>query len=418
MLVFLAACGSSDNDFTGLSRSQLATGIIQGYVRDLDQPGTPALGGLTVELSPEIQVTTSSSEASNLGFYQFRNVLPGNYQVTALRPGNIFGQQTSAQVDVVAGAVSSANLEFGQGPGVSNASEVAYLSSNGTDSVFFTKIQGTDVRSQQLTGVPAPLVEIRINTANPTEFVAEARTGTNSGIYLGSTGGGAGVPVIDETTQEIHPDFAPDGSRVVYAADRDSDGNFELYLINRDGTGRTLLLDDYDAGTGGSYDSRDPAWSPDGMTILFASRRTDLQATADERDYEIQSLRVEGGPVQNLTQDLLDDRDPTWHPDSTTIFFAKRTNGFYQLHISTGQLTTTAVRITNSFVDHRDPTVSLDGRHLAWITGDNLGGLNPEGSPEVAVADLVGTTLENSRLLTQSAATVTLSSPDFRPAIP
>jgi hypothetical protein len=414
LMLLLAACGSGDADFTGLSRSQLQIGIIQGIVRDLDLPNTPPLTGIKVEMTPEAQVTVTDAQ----GFFQFKEVIPGYYHLTALRPGNIFGQQTSANAKVVGGDVVTANLDFGQGPGVANASEVAFLSSNGTDSVFSTKITGTDIRSVKLTGIPNPLITLAINRASSLEYVVEARTGTNSGIYRGTVGGGSGFKVIDNATQETHPDFSPDGSRIVYAGDKDADGNFELYLINRDGTGETLLLDDFDAATGGTFDSRDPSWSPDGMTILFASRRTDLLSTADERDYEIQSLRVEGGPVFSLTQDLLDDRDPTWHPNSTTIFFAKRTNGFYQLYISTAQITTAEIRLSNNFFDDRAPTVSLDGKHLGWITRSNLGGLNPDGGAEVAVAGIAGTVLTNPRLLSQFPSTVSLSSPDFRPAIP
>lgn len=411
LLLFLAACGGTEDSFTGLTGDRIQRGMIQGVVRDLDQAGTPALAGIKVEISPEAQITYSDAS----GFYRFEDVFPGYYEVTALRPGNIFGQQTSANVQVTAGNVTTANLEFGVGPGVSSASEVAFLSSNGTNSVFTTKITGTDVRNFVLSGVPNPLIHIRHNPANPTEFVVEARTGTNSGIYLGSTAGGSSVTVIDNATQEIHPDFSPDGSRIVFAGDKDADGNYELYLINRDGTGETLLLDDFDPSTGGTFDSRDPAWSPDGMTILFASRRTDLLATADLRDYEIQSLRAEGGTVQSLTRDLLDDRDPAWHPNSTTIFFSKASNGFYQLYISTAQLSTAEVRLTNSFAHHRGATVSIDGTHLGWWTTDNLGGLNAEGNAELAVAELAGTSLSNARLLTQFPAGVTLSSPDFRP---
>lgn len=413
-LVFLGACGGDAYEFTGLNRNLIQVGEIQGVVRDLDQAGTPPQPGLVVRLSPDHRTTVTDAQ----GFYRFTDLLPGTYQVTALRPGNIFGFAASANATVVGGQITQATIEFGQGPGNPNAAEVVFLSSNGTNMAFFTKITGTDITSTTLNAVPAPLVNIRFNRARPTEFVVEAQNGGNSGVFLVDPTSGVSTTVIDTANPETHPDLSPDGARVVYAGDKDADGNFELYVLNRDGTGEQLLVDDFDPPTGGTFDSRDPAWSPDGVSILFASRRTDLLATADERDYEIQVVQATGGPIQTLTTDLIDDRDPAWHPNSTTIVYSKQASGFFQLFVSTAQVSTAEMRLTNDFVDDRDATLSLDGRFVAWISQANLGGGNPDGSPELNVAELVGNALSNRRLLSQNGAGIVLSSPDFRPGIP
>lgn len=413
-LLFLGACGGDDFDFTGLNRNAIRPGIVEGFVRDLDAPGTPVLPNIQVELTPETRTTRTDAN----GFYRFEGLLPGPYLVTAIRPGNTFGDHAASDVLVVADQTAQANIEFGLGSGVENAQQIAYLSTNGTNTVFFATTTGTDTSMRSLGSIPAPLVQCRHNRAQATEFVCEGQTAGNSGVYLQDPVLGTTSPVIDQATPETHPDLHPDGSRVVYAGDKDSDGNFEIYLINRDGSGETLLVDDFDPATGGTFDNRDPDWSPDGVTILFVARRTDLLATGDERDYEVLSVRQEGGPIQVLTQDLVDDRDPTWHPDSTTILYAKQAGGFFQLFVSTAQISTPEVPLTNNFVDDREPTVSVDGRFVAWITRSNPDGTNIDGSAEVAVASLVGTALQNPVLRTANAGTITLSSPDFRPIVP
>ena len=58
------------------------------------------------------------------------------------------------------------------------------------------------------------------------------------------------------------PSWSPDGSRIVFASDRD--GDFEIYLMDRDGANVTQL-------THNSAEDWDPAWSPTGAAIAFTS---------------------------------------------------------------------------------------------------------------------------------------------------
>ncbi len=65
------------------------------------------------------------------------------------------------------------------------------------------------------------------------------------------------------------PSFSPDGSKILFADDRD--GDLEIYVVNADGTGMRALTDN---------DTRDffPTWSPDGSTIVFTSNRDGAMA--------------------------------------------------------------------------------------------------------------------------------------------
>ena len=76
-LLFLGACGGDDFDFTGLNRKAIRPGIVEGFVRDLDAPGTPILPNVQVELTPETR--TVRTDAS--GFYLFDNLPPGDYTI-------------------------------------------------------------------------------------------------------------------------------------------------------------------------------------------------------------------------------------------------------------------------------------------------------------------------------------------------
>jgi Tol biopolymer transport system component/DNA-binding winged helix-turn-helix (wHTH) protein len=63
---------------------------------------------------------------------------------------------------------------------------------------------------------------------------------------------------------DIDPQFSPDGRRITFASN--TDGNWEIYLMNNDGSGLVRL-------TRHPGDDVNPSWSPDGMRVIFSSGR-------------------------------------------------------------------------------------------------------------------------------------------------
>ena len=104
---------------------------------------------------------------------------------------------------------------------------------------------------------------------------------------------------------DIHPSWAPDGSRIVFASD--AGGVFNLYTVDENGENRTRL-------TNSSGDDIHPDWSPDGSKIAFASD----QASAVHQVY---SLNPRTGRQKQLTQISFGIDYPRWSPDGTKIAF-------------------------------------------------------------------------------------------------
>jgi TolB protein len=123
----------------------------------------------------------------------------------------------------------------------------------------------------------------------------------NGGIPTQITGYGLRQP-------EIHPDYRPDGQRIVCSHfARGSHNNplgYELITIPANGGPAPLL-------TGYSTNNIDPVYSPNGQQIAFAARGG---VGGDSTDYEIFTMPATGGQRVQVTFNNTDDRDPSWQP--------------------------------------------------------------------------------------------------------
>jgi len=88
----------------------------------------------------------------------------------------------------------------------------------------------------------------------------------------------------------------------------------EIYRINLDMT-------DFQQLTFNDWCDDDPAISPNGKYIAFASNR--------DGDFEIYVMDIDGKNIRQLTHSNGDDRHPTWSPDGEMIAYDSR-SGFYR----------------------------------------------------------------------------------------
>jgi dipeptidyl aminopeptidase/acylaminoacyl peptidase len=108
----------------------------------------------------------------------------------------------------------------------------------------------------------------------------------------------------------VYPSFSPNGSKIVFVRGRD--GNYEIYVMNADGSGQTRL-------TNNSADDVHPSFSPDGSKIAFDSQR--------DGNYEIYVMNANGSGQVNLTHNSASDDNPAFSPDGSKIAFDSDRDG-------------------------------------------------------------------------------------------
>ena len=102
-----------------------------------------------------------------------------------------------------------------------------------------------------------------------------------------------------ESSNETRPSYSPDGTKILFASDRDGDN--ELYVMDSDGTNVQQL-------TTNDITDSDASWSLDGTQIVFNSRRDVL--TADE----IYIMDADGTNVRRITSNSVTDSSARWAP--------------------------------------------------------------------------------------------------------
>jgi hypothetical protein len=195
-------------------------------------------------------------------------------------------------------------------------------------------------------------------------------------VYSGFPDGVAdgGRPVAGPIESDFHEFPSPRG---LVAFESERDGNFEIYLMNDDGSEDRHRLTHHPG-----IDMY-PAISPDGSQVAFLTNRLNKDV------YEIFIVDVDGSNLRHLDTGITHDLGEGihWHPGGEKLVFSFRAGGTFQL-FEIGADGTGLEQLSDSGESFMNPRYSLDGTRILYTKSISFNGyttevfekVGPEGS--------------------------------------
>jgi TolB protein len=220
-------------------------------------------------------------------------------------------------------------------------------------------------RPQEAKG-PSPdlLVELK---NYPHQIVYETNRDGNWELYVMNADGSnplnlTRTPDVDE----LFPKASPNGRRICFVADEGKgDARVRnLYVMKRDGTGRIKVADN----------AREPCWSPDSTEIAYMKGEFDKFTFSDFATKGLFIYNVKTGQTREHPNKKLHHLYyMRWSPDGK--WFVSTVHGGMGFAHGILAVEANGDKVFNLHLEGCRPDLSPDGKHIAWGHGDYCAGV-------------------------------------------
>jgi Tol biopolymer transport system component len=226
----------------------------------------------------------------------------------------------------------------------------------------------------------------------------DSTTALNDEIYLTDEQGSSVVRLTSHPATDTQPAISPNGKQVAFASRRDTpefpnpEGDLELYVMDATDEDGDHNGDHLRRLTDNAATDSAPAWSPGGRKLAFASTR--------DGNSEIYVMDADGaGTPMNLTNHPGSDQLPVFSPDGTRLAFTTSRDGNFELYVM-GADGSAPTNLTRHPANDAWPEFSPDGTRLAFgsnreagVAGDiDIWVMNVDGAaPPVNLTDAMVT---------------------------
>src|SRR3954454_10316997 len=131
-------------------------------------------------------------------------------------------------------------------------------------------------------------------------------------LYTIDPAGGPWTRLVNRNEQQAQAAWSPDGSKIAYRVG--PDGDTEIWVVNADGSNPHQITTTPNVAPCSPCYSSQPAWSPDGRSMVFRTDRAN-------GDGDVWIMDSDGGNPRPLVTTPGDERYPALSPDGTRLVY-------------------------------------------------------------------------------------------------